>query len=116
MTRARRFLGMDFMEEKQPSWQENVQAKHRSWHVLARALTPPCLRCWCTTQVAPPDHPAGTTWVWDDGSGVVLKAEEKAKEELEQRKAEQKEEVRVMNGAGEKGRPSVPAFVCPCLT
>lgn len=46
-------------------------------------------------QVAPPDHPAGTTWVWDDGSGVVLKAEEKAQEEIEQRKAEQKEEVRV---------------------
>lgn len=43
--------------------------------------------------MAPPDHPAGTTWVWDDGSGVVLKAEEKAKEEIEQRKAEQKEEV-----------------------
>lgn len=31
--------------------------------------------------------------MWDDGSGVVLKAEEKAKEEIEQRKAEQKEEV-----------------------
>ena len=46
------------------------------------------------TQVAPPDHPAGTTWVWDDGSGVVLKAEEKAQEEMAQRKAEQKEEVR----------------------
>jgi len=45
-------------------------------------------------QVAPADHPAGTTWVWDDGSGVVLKAEEKAQEEIEQRKAEQKEEVR----------------------
>lgn len=44
--------------------------------------------------MAPPDHPAGTTWVWDDGSGVVLKAEEKAKEEIEQRKAEQKQEVR----------------------
>lgn len=44
-------------------------------------------------QVAPADHPAGTTWVWDDGSGVVLKAEEKAREEIEQRKAEQKEEV-----------------------
>lgn len=44
-------------------------------------------------QVAPPDHPAGTTWVWDDGSGVVLKAEGKAQEEMEQRKAEQKEEV-----------------------
>eukprot|EP00752_Nemacystus_decipiens_P017613 g15785.t1 len=43
-------------------------------------------------KVAPPDHPAGTTWVWDDGSGVVLKAEEKAQEELQQRKAEQKEE------------------------
>eukprot|EP00903_Cladosiphon_okamuranus_P013273 g12375.t1 len=43
-------------------------------------------------KVAPPDHPAGTTWVWDDGSGVVLKAEEKAQEEIEQRKAEQKEE------------------------
>eukprot|EP00752_Nemacystus_decipiens_P015075 g13429.t1 len=43
-------------------------------------------------KVAPPDHPAGTTWVWDDGSGVVLKAEEQAKEEIEQRKAEQKEE------------------------
>lgn len=48
------------------------------------------------TQVAPPDHPAGTTWVWDDGSGVVLKAEEKAQEEMEQRKAEQKEEVRAV--------------------
>ena len=58
--------------------------------------------------MAPPDHPAGTTWVWDDGSGVVLKAEEKAKEEIEQRKAEQKEEVRVSAG---KGRPVVPAFV-----
>ncbi|CAM9201411.1 unnamed protein product [Ectocarpus sp. 8 AP-2014] len=43
-------------------------------------------------KVAPPEHPAGTTWVWDDGSGVVLKAEGKAKEEIEQRKAEQKEE------------------------
>ncbi|CAM9319251.1 unnamed protein product [Ectocarpus sp. 12 AP-2014] len=43
--------------------------------------------------VAPPDHPAGTTWVWDDGSGVVLKAEEMAKKEIEQRRAEQKEEV-----------------------
>lgn len=32
--------------------------------------------------------------MWDDGSGVVLKAEESAKEEIEQRKAEQKEEVR----------------------
>lgn len=32
--------------------------------------------------------------MWDDGSGVVLKAEGTAKEELEQRKAEQKEEVR----------------------
>lgn len=49
-----------------------------------------------TIQVAPPDHPAGTTWVWDDGSGVVLKAEGKGKEEIEQRKAEQKEEVRRM--------------------
>lgn len=48
------------------------------------------------TQVAPPDHPAGTTWVWDDGSGVVLKAAEKAQEEMEQRKAEQKEEVRAV--------------------
>ncbi|CAM9454537.1 unnamed protein product [Ectocarpus sp. 4 AP-2014] len=46
----------------------------------------------CKTQIAPPEHPAGTTWVWDDGSGVVLKAEGKAKEEIEQRKAEQKEE------------------------
>ena len=46
-------------------------------------------------QVAPPDHPKGTTWVWDDGSGVVLKADDVANEEREQRKAEQKEEVRV---------------------
>lgn len=53
------------------------------------------LFCRSAIQVAPPDHPAGTTWVWDDGSGVVLKAEEKAQEEIEQRKAEQKEEVRV---------------------
>lgn len=57
---------------------------------------PPSLfqRSYCRQeQVAPPDHPAGTTWVWDDGSGVVLKAEETAQEEIEQRKAEQKEEV-----------------------
>lgn len=51
------------------------------------------LAAFSICQVAPPDHPAGTTWVWDDGSGVVLKAEEKAQEEIEQRKAEQKEEV-----------------------
>ncbi|CAN0233871.1 unnamed protein product [Ascophyllum nodosum] len=43
-------------------------------------------------KVAPPDHPKGTTWVWDDGSGVVLKADDVANEEREQRKAEQKEE------------------------
>ncbi|CAM9662702.1 unnamed protein product [Laminaria digitata] len=48
--------------------------------------------CYGRPKVAPSDHPAGTTWVWDDGSGVVLKAEEKAQEEIEQRKAEQKEE------------------------
>lgn len=47
----------------------------------------------CFVQVAPPDHPAGTTWVWSEGSGVVLKAKEKALKEIEQRKAEQKEEV-----------------------
>lgn len=46
-------------------------------------------------QVAPADHPKGTTWVWDDGSGVVMKAENAAKEAMEQRQAQQKEEVNI---------------------
>lgn len=69
------------------------------YHVLSRVIlnkrqSPRFVFVTQTIQVAPPDHPAGTTWVWDDGSGVVLKAEGKANEEIEQRKAEQKEEVR----------------------
>lgn len=65
-------------------------------HYHAVFLYDDCFFGSCAIQVAPPEHPAGTTWVWDDGSGVVLKAEEKAKEEIEQRKAEQKEEVRIV--------------------
>lgn len=65
-----------------------------SFGVFSAVASFPTLFYLLMTQVAPHDHPAGTTWVWDDGSGVVLKAEEKAQEEMEQRKAEQKEEVR----------------------
>ncbi|CAN0065142.1 unnamed protein product, partial [Choristocarpus tenellus] len=43
-------------------------------------------------KVAPADHPAGTTWVWDDGSGVVLKTESMEEEERHRRDMEEKEE------------------------
>jgi hypothetical protein len=44
--------------------------------------------CVLTAKHAPESHPAGTTWVFDDGSQVVLKANddrEPGKEQVTQR-------------------------------